>query len=336
MIKILKNIILLALSASITITGMAMPVFAESAENTYISDIVCAEGTLKFTVSNLDVNSDKKNIKAYAAEYDENSNVIGIAVKDVDVINSSEQISLDYNLHGNNKLKVFLWNSDMTPLAAAAERAGSADIYVTISKEGSIVTSKNDEYIANKQVKVNDLNGDGRLNIDEALYAAHEQFYSGDGYASANTGYGLSISKLWGDESYAFGYYVNDKSAWSLDDEIKEGDCLKAFIYADKTGYSDKYSYFAEPFASAKAGENITLSLTAEGFDENWNTVSMPYSGASVKSADGTKIFGTTDENGEITFAFDKAGVYTIIAESSEEDDVKLVPAVITVNVTAE
>lgn len=56
-----------------------------------------------------------------------------------------------------------------------ADAAESAEIYVTIASDGNIVTNKNGEYVAHSKITVTDINTDGKLTVDEALYAAHEE-----------------------------------------------------------------------------------------------------------------------------------------------------------------
>ena len=116
-------------------------------------------------------------------------------------------------------------------ISAFAEGTGaSAKVYVTISNgEGKLVLTQ-------EEITVTDRNDDGSLTVDEALFATHEAKYEGGaaaGYGSAYTEYGLSLTKLWGDTSGSFGYYVNNKSSLSLADEVKDGDYITAFINTD-------------------------------------------------------------------------------------------------------
>ena len=82
-----------------------------------------------------------------------------------------------------------------------------------------------------------DADEDGVITINDILLCAHQSYYnetdeSDTGYAYAvSEEYGAYITKLWGVENGgAYGYYVNDKSAWSLTDPIKDGDKVVAFI----------------------------------------------------------------------------------------------------------
>ena len=117
--------------------------------------------------------------------------------------------------------------------------------------------------------------GDGAYTVNDVLYAAHDAAYEGGvaaGYATADTQWGLSIAKLWGDESGNFGYWLNNASCWSLTDPVAEGDYVVAFVYYDGTNYSDAYAYFTEGSYTVAAGEALIVELQAvSGYDENWN-----------------------------------------------------------------
>ena len=116
----------------------------------------------------------------------------------------------------------------------------SAKVLVSIAN-GTLV-------LAAEEITVTDVDNDGALTINDALYAAHEAKFDGGaaaGYGSASTEYGLSMTKLWGVENGgSYGYMVNNASAWSLADPVKTGDHVYAFVYTDTTGFSDSYSYF--------------------------------------------------------------------------------------------
>lgn len=202
----------------------------------------------------------------------------------------------------------------------------SGTVTVTIANAGQLVMMQ-------QEVTVSDQNGDGRLNVDEALYAAHEIGYTGGaaaGYGSADTTYGRSITKLWGDTSGAYGYWLNHASCWSLDDEVAAEDYLAAFVYQDATTWSDAYSKFDSD--SYTAVDSLTVKLEKAGYDENWNTVFAAHSGAKLTAYDSSmqKLAEndyTVKDNGDGTYdvAFAADGIYYLVASDS---DPILVPAV--------
>ena len=156
------------------------------------------------------------------------------------------------------------------PLAEGEEVSTEESINVVVA-----INVKGTFEVKNKTVKVTDYNKNGSFDIDDTLYCAHEQNYKGGaaaGYNSYTGSYGLSLGKLWGDDSGSFGYYVNNASAWSLADVVKDGDYVYAFVYSDGVGWSDKYSYFDSIDTTALLGADKELILTAfSKYDENYN-----------------------------------------------------------------
>ena len=200
-------------------------------------------------------------------------------------------------------------------------------VYVTIADgQGQLV-------MVNAAIDVTDIDADGALTINDALYAAHEAAYEGGaeaGYAAADAGYGLSISKLWGEENGgSYGYYLNDVSAYSLLDPVADGDYLNAFVYTDLEAWSDLYCTFGYREVVADAGANIILTLNMMTFDENWNPVSLPVEGA-ILTIDGEDSEVVTDAEGKAQFTIEAAGEYLISARS---DSAILVPPVCIVTV---
>ena len=179
--------------------------------------------------------------------------------------------------------------------AMAEAQPEGTNVRVTIVGENGQVV------MAAKEIAVTDADSDGALTIDDALYAAHEAAYNGGaaaGYSTAMTDYGKSLTKLWGVENGgSYGYYVNDASAFSMDDPVKDGDYICAFVYTDLTGFSDAYSYFDVKSANVKAGEEVRLTLSYISFDENWNPVVNPLAGA-VITVDGKETDIVTGDDG--------------------------------------
>lgn len=215
-----------------------------------------------------------------------------------------------------------LKNADVKPVA-------SAKINVTISDKGNVM-------VALKSVLVEDRNKDGILNVDEALYAVHQAAYNGGaeaGYASAVTEYGNMITKLWGDTSGAYGYWLNNASCMGLDDTVKAGDHLVAFIYKDAELWSDIYTAF-EKTTYTTSDSMVKVSLKQAGYDDNWNTVFSSLSGAKIRVYDenlnlietGYQITELGD--GKYGVAFAKAGNYILIGTAEETNTVPAVCSV--------
>ena len=194
--------------------------------------------------------------------------------------------------------------------------------HVTISNgQGDIVVAYEDVDLTEA-----DTDGDGVYTINEVLAKAHA-LYSANGsddYATAEGDYGLYISLLWGiDAGGAYGYAVNNVLASGLTDTVVDGDYVYAYIYSDTTSYSDVFAYFEEASATVKETEQITVTLYAVVYDENWTPVAQPLENATI-TINGTASEYVTDANGQVTLAFEEEGTYEISATS---DEMTLVPA---------
>jgi len=206
--------------------------------------------------------------------------------------------------------------------------AADPTVYVTIAdNEGKLV-------LVQEPIAVKDADSDGKLTINDALYCAHEAKFSGGvtGYMSEMTEYGLSLKKLWGiDNGTGYGYYVDNASAMSLGDEVKDGSRITAFVYTDTTNWSDTYCFFDKTSASVKAGDTVEVTLTGAGYDASYNPVNSPVAGATIL-VNGTATDAKTDDNGKATVKLSEAGTFTISAKS---DTQILVPPALVVKVAA-
>ncbi len=199
--------------------------------------------------------------------------------------------------------------------AAAAAEELSAEVYVTIADENGKLA------LASEKTQVTDVDGNGELTIDDALFCAHEAKFNGGaeaGYKSADGDYGRYLEKLWGVENGgSYGYYLTNASAMSLGDKVISGDYVSAFVYTDLTAWSDTYCYFDTMSVSAEVNEPITLTLTAAGYDENYAPVTLPVEGA-VITVNGEETEFVTDSEGKAVITLDGPDYYTISAVSKD------------------
>ena len=209
----------------------------------------------------------------------------------------------------------------LTLLPADAFAAGTASetVYVTISKDGSIVADKNGKALAEAAVT---LTGKESYTIDDALREAHEEYCQGGaaaGYASESTKYGLSLTKLWGDTSGNFIYQLDSGSVnvLGLDQKITDGETLDACILQSMYPDSESYAFFDKRTASVSEGESLGLTLKTAGYDANFNLVFSACSGAAL-TVNGTAQSAVTDADGKASVSFDKAGTYVVSAAKSK------------------
>lgn len=193
--------------------------------------------------------------------------------------------------------------------------AEETKVFVSVTDgEGKLV-------MAYEEIAVTDADGDGMLTINDALIAAHIAKHEGgaEGYGAVSSEYGLSMAKLWGVENGgSYGYYLNNASAWSLVDAVQPGDHVKAYVITDMTAWSDTYCYFDMNAAEAQADTEMVLTLSAAGYDANWNPVTLPVAGA-VITVNGEKTEWVTDENGTVNVKFAEEGVYVVSAVSDTQ-----------------
>ncbi|MBQ1515908.1 MAG: S-layer homology domain-containing protein, partial [Lachnospiraceae bacterium] len=271
---------------------------------------------------------------------DQNDEIVTAAPVDEDGIAEIEfddsMVTGQYYLVVGEYENMYEADSFSTPYAVVNVYAtpAPADIAMTITDgEGNVP-------VALQTVTVSDVNHNYMLDVDDALYAVHEQFYEGGaaaGYATAQTQWGASISKLWGDDCGSYGYYLNNAACWSLADPIAAGDTLAAFVYQDSVGWSDVYAWFDEFGYTAAPQAPIDVMLSVVGWDENWNAVTQEFTGADIAlyNMDMTAVDAaqyTAEEVGEGHYTLTlPAGTYYLIATAADR---LTVPAVAKVTVT--
>ena len=211
----------------------------------------------------------------------------------------------------------------------------SEDVLVSIADKGSVELSY-------APVTVSDRNGDGAIDIDEVMYAAHDKYYEGGaakGYASATGDYGAYITKLWGDESGNFGYFVDNKMSMGLGDKVTDGQHVYAYVNANAYPNNDAYAYFDDADIDASAYVKTTVKLTAQnGYDENWSPKFEGCEKAALKAYTADLKTEVADfkaaslGNGEYSVSFKQAGDYLIVATAENN---AIIPAVCKVSVKA-
>lgn len=199
--------------------------------------------------------------------------------------------------------------------------------YVSLSDgQGNIV-------MAHQPIELSDVDGDGAVTIYDCLYLAHETSYAGGaqaGFAAEDQGYGLSVTRLWGEENGgSYGYYVNNASAYSLTDPVAGGDMVHAFVYTDLEAWSDTYCYFESETLETDS-DRATLQLMYQYYDADWNSVTAPLEGAKIW-IDGVESEFVSDGEGQVEISGLSVGAHLVTARS--EDQV-LVPPICVVTVT--
>lgn len=207
---------------------------------------------------------------------------------------------------------------------AAAKK--SIKVFLTVSDEGDIAESKYGSPMAWEEVTVKDLDEDGQFTFDEALYAAHKEYYKGGvaGYAVGTYG----VTKLWGVESGNVLFFINGDG---LDtgvtaDLVSEGDHLTASINADNAYYADWMTTFDAYEKKAGEGQDVELTLSGHlgmAYDEEAKRYKPleDFQLGTWEDGEFVPIWGAvTDEDGKATIAFDDPGDYVVTAKGYVED----------------
>ena len=211
-------------------------------------------------------------------------------------------------------------------------KASDAEISLTVNQNGVPALAKDGSAMLERSVTVTDINNDGKLTYDEALIAAHNEYYEGGssaGYSSEEGDYGLALKKLWGDSSGAFGYWNNDNSCWSLSDEVADGDELTAFVYKDQKNWTDAYTRFENGIYMITADVAWTPVLERAVYNsETGGYTFESFTGAKLVAYDSDRKPLSEDlytvDGDSVTFA--KGGTYYLVSQGT--DSMTLVPSV--------
>ncbi|MBQ3418044.1 MAG: dockerin type I repeat-containing protein [Ruminococcus sp.] len=271
-----------------------------------------------------------------AIEFDENWMPVSVPVEGAMITDNGEDTGVITDENGcftvTPDAKVHIYSARSDTMTITTPR-----MYVNASFPTVSVTISDDKGQLQaiwERITLYDTDEDGKFTISDALFIAHDRLYEGGaaaGYEVKHTEqYGTSLEKLWGVKNGgAFGYYVNDLPAYSLDDELNNGDTVYAWIYQDAKTWSDQYVYFDRPYTEIPLGEVYEVKLMTVTFDENWQPVAVPFEDA-VITIDGEETSSVTDADGIGAISFTTPGEHTVSAISYSA---VITPPVMVVNV---
>lgn len=166
-----------------------------------------------------------------------------------------------------------------------------------------------------------------KVTVVDVLYAIHKELYGADfendpgRYLSVdNTGKINTIFKI---QTANVSYMINDKIPMdasgnytvAYNSVVNTGDQFSVYLYADTTGWSDKYLFFQDVPSSIDAGKEFAVTLKTYGYDSNWNQIELLVAGSTLtleNKATGEKTQVVTDENGSAVLKAEKAGSYRL------------------------
>ena len=219
----------------------------------------------------------------------------------------------------------------------------SKEVYFTYSNKGVFQVGADDDQtlLVNASVYAEDLNNDGKVDIDEVLVAAHDLYceQGADGYNTEPSTWGTKVTKLFNVEGSP-SIYKNNVQTSGIAEEVDDEDriyvyfCVNDWVDSKENPNApamDSFSKFDRTGIKVKPNEEFELQLlNATGYDESYNEVFSPHKDAIIGTIneDGT-ITNTeikTDEEGKAKISFDKKGRYYVTAITTAAD--KIVPNV--------
>ena len=272
-----------------------------------------------------------------AIEFDKDWHPVSVPVKGAMITDNGEDTGVVTDENGKFTItpdaRFHVYSARSDSMIMVSPRMAVSAMYPTVGI--TISDANGDLKLAQEHISVYDADEDEKLTLADALFIAHENYYEGGAAAGFETKktelYGTSLEKLWGVKNGgSYGYYVNNLPANSLDDEIKNGDTISAWIYRDTKTWSDQYCYFDKPVISANAKDSFTVTLTGVAFDQSWKPYTVPIEGAAI-TIDGQKTGVVTDSQGKATVMIDGTGEFLLSAQS---DSKILVPPAAKVFVT--
>ncbi len=191
-------------------------------------------------------------------------------------------------------------------------------VYMTVSNQGTLPLADG-KIVGQVPVTVDA----SSPKVNDALIALHQQYYgSEDGYASQDNESYTIVTKLWGIETTALGFYKNDEyiSGKLTEEPVQNGDFITAFIYSDQSGCSDQYAFFEQSQATISDGDSTNLILKAKSWDSVTQSLTdNPVADSSVYTIDADtgvikNMIGTTSSSGQVQFTPNAEGIYYISA----------------------
>jgi len=251
-------------------------------------------------------------------DYDYSKATITVNGKDQDVpIAEDGTFHIDTPKAGKYTVSVKAKEGVLTPAcyqAVAKEgkaAKGSVKVNCAIANQGELV-------VKNQNVKVTDVNKNGKFDIYDTFYTIHEA--KKKKFAVQNG----QITKFWSVKTTAIGYMLNDNYVWSLDDEVANGDYLYGFIYKDQEYWSDKYTAITDAngkrTSTVKTSAGIDLTLSVYGFDPNtweFGRVDYDYSKATI-TVNGEDQSVVIAEDGTFHIDTPKAGTFNVSVKANE------------------
>ncbi len=213
--------------------------------------------------------------------------------------------------------------SAVVPFSALAETTQTATVQFSVF-DGGVFTMEpqNIEVSADLSDKYSTGYKDDSTQptILDATIAAHIAMFGEDfmSYAPLRISSSGWITQAFG-ESGSCSYRKNGVSEMNLLPTLSNNDYVEFMFYQDVTGYTDKYVSFDKRKVNISAGNTLTLSTKAEGYDSKYNIVYSPAKNLIV-TVNGSD-YGRTNNKGQISLTFSNVGTYKVTLKDGQKLD---------------
>ncbi|MGI5875077.1 MAG: hypothetical protein ACOX8R_10570, partial [Bacillota bacterium] len=147
----------------------------------------------------------------------------------------------------------------------ALEAADAITVRISFADEGEIVTAKDGTFLYNVELKVKDLNGDGKYSLKEAFTLFHAKYCEAGEAGYSDSGDSGWVFRFWNESAGNLCYTVEHQWVFGTMHELKDGYHVYAYNQKDGIAYTDLYAYFEE-YHYAAVAENETR-FTVEGLN---------------------------------------------------------------------
>lgn len=225
---------------------------------------------------------------------------------------------------------IIVLGSVTIPVFADGESAieNTIEVYVNLSQNGSLLTDKSGNTLALAPVTLSE---NAEYNLNDVFTAFHDLYYIDGraGYSSANTSYGLSVEKFWNDTSGNLNYQINAGSVnvSGATQKVNDKDVIDVALNQNAFPYTENYTYFDKYRATICVGDELPLNLTYMYYGSDYSTQTAKCTDAKI-TINGTETEFTTNNNGDATLTFDKAGTYVVSAKKTKTLDENTVTAI--------
>ncbi len=220
----------------------------------------------------------------------------------------------------------------MAPYCVVRVGAEPVGLFLAVNNKGEYAKDKDGSPMMIEILVAEDLNFDGKVTVEEALIAAHDDYFEGGAPAGFKvedpygSGYEM-VTRLWGVDTTNTLFFIDGEAitAGVTEAAVKEMGLLYASINKDDKYYSD---FYTELESSAVVYRNEKCKVTLNGYmGMGMDPEKKPLEGVQIGTLDEdgefTPIEGAvTDARGRAEVSFPEEGYYRLAAQGTVKAEV--------------